>query len=555
MRSRLPLLVLLASALAFLASLFLPWREAHVASGGGTGSLGLLNLFGGGPLDGWVGGVGDVAVLLAVALVFANGAALLRPRAAARLPLGGLGVGLGYFTAAVAVQAHATSAAIFPALIRAHGGQGWTGTNPASVHYHTTWAYGFYLGAAAGAAAVVCAAALRRRELLVRRSMVEVVAAQIGVALLISFLLPWAWFPGVHRVGFPGMGSPAAAIAALGLVLVGSRLLSPGDERRRLPFAVATAILVGGAASSGPLGASHAYGTWIGVGCAVALVAVETVRTREWRLPPLPRGWTALRTAAAILLLAALFLPWQEMRAAPRFHAPGFAGWWAYGGAVAGGLALLLLAAVALPGLEAYALEAAVAIALLVSAQGGFFAGFANSRIFRMGYGLYVGFGATALLLIATLVPFRPGEVNRRRALARALPIGLAVACVGAVVVPWWFVVPQDWLLRATAVRDWLSVPALFLALSVVRSWLIAAKGPAAKGHALTLTPLALLVLPALELVRLRSSGVIWGGVILIVLCLLLAALGWLEESGGGIESLRVPEEIWRVDRLPEPES
>jgi hypothetical protein len=43
--------------------------------------------------------------------------------------------------------------------------------------------------------------------------------------------------------------------------------------------------------------------------------------------------------------------------------------------------------------------------------------------------------------------------------------------------------------------------------------------------------------------------------VILIALCVVLAALGRLEESGGGLESFRVPEEIWRVDRLPEPES
>jgi hypothetical protein len=36
---RLPLFLLLVSALAFLASLFLPWRQTHVA--GGDGSLGL----------------------------------------------------------------------------------------------------------------------------------------------------------------------------------------------------------------------------------------------------------------------------------------------------------------------------------------------------------------------------------------------------------------------------------------------------------------------------------------------------------------------------------
>lgn len=256
----------------------------------------------------------------------------------------------------------------------------------------------------------------------------------------------------------------------------------------------------------------------------------------------LARGWTALRTAAAIALLVALFLPWQEMHASARFHAPGLDGWSAYGGAMAGDVALLLVAAPTLPVLEAYVLEAVLALGFLVSAQRGFFADVVNSRIFRMGYRLYAGFAATGLLLIATLVPLRLGQVDRRRALVRALPVGLSLGCV-------------SWTIRATAVRDWLSVPALFLALCLTRSWILATKRPIIKGHTLTLAPLALLVLPALELVRLRSTGIIWGGVILIALCVVLAALGRLEESGGGLESFRVPEEIWRVDRLPEPES
>lgn len=46
----------------------------------------------------------------------------------------------------------------------------------------------------------------------------------------------------------------------------------------------------------------------------------------------------------------------------------------------------------------------------------------------------------------------------------------------------------------------------------------------------------------------------LWGAIILVELCLLLAVFGWIEEDRG-LEGLRVPEEIWRVDRLPEAES
>jgi hypothetical protein len=42
--------------------------------------------------------------------------------------------------------------------------------------------------------------------------------------------------------------------------------------------------------------------------------------------------------------------------------------------------------------------------------------------------------------------------------------------------------------------------------------------------------------------------------VILVGLCLVLALCGWIEEHNG-LDGVRVPEEIWRIDRLPEPES
>ncbi len=66
------------------------------------------------------------------------------------------------------------------------------------------------------------------------------------------------------------------------------------------------------------------------------------------------------------------------------------------------------------------------------------------------------------------------------------------------------------------------------------------------------LLPLALLVVTVLDVILgHHETGIInWEGWVSIGLCLLLAALGWLERNGG-LENFRVPEEIWRVDRLP----
>ena len=87
-----------------------------------------------------------------------------------------------------------------------------------------------------------------------------------------------------------------------------------------------------------------------------------------------------------------------------------------------------------------------------------------------------------------------------------------------------------------------------------MRLWASRVRGPAGTGHRLTLVPLILLALASLELIRFRdNSDVIWGAIILVGLCLLLIVFGWIEERRGLDDA--VPEEIWRVDRLPEAES
>ncbi|HKN64551.1 MAG TPA: hypothetical protein VJV76_09505 [Gaiellaceae bacterium] len=535
MRERLPLGVLLASALTLLASLFLPWREAHSTGLTITSSQGFGELVKGGSAVGWVAGAGDVAALLVVALALATIAALRRPELAPKLPFGSLGAALAYFAAAVAVEVHALGNLV---------GGGFTG-HP--VTPHTTWAYGFYLGAASGAIAGVSGLALRRSELRRPGAAGDAVAGFLGIALLVSFLLPWIGQGNLFSR--PGIDDPAATLAAAVLIFGAPRVRD--RRRQRLPLVAAIAILTAGAASATPFSTVSRYGTWIGVGCVVLLVAVEAARGWPLRLPVLPRGPAALELGAAALLIVALFLPWQEISLTHRSW--GTNGWYVVAGAAAGGLCLLLLATALVPAVENYALDLAIAVAVFGSLLGTVFR--QNGPILRLGYGADVGLTAAGILLVTALLRFKPGPVERTRALALAMPLAASVLCVAAIVVPMWFVLPQDWTFQATALYyGWFSAAGALLALYLVRLWALRVSGARGAGYQLTLAPIALLALGALDLIRFRSGDVVWGAVILVCLCLLLALLGWIEEHSG-LAGVRVPEEIWRVDRLPEPES
>jgi hypothetical protein len=249
-----------------------------------------------------------------------------------------------------------------------------------------------------------------------------------------------------------------------------------------------------------------------------------------------------------VVLLIALFLPWEQLGGASQGFAASANGWSIFPGGVAGALALpLLLAAVLLPELETHALTIVLTIAFLVSVIGTYLAVGDESRVFGLAWGSYVGFAATAALLLSVLGPLRPVRVEPSRALARAVPLTASIACLVAVVLPLWDVLPRDWV-QADAVSGELSVAALLLVLHLIRAWILSAvRRPT--GHTLTLVPLALVVLPALQLIFLRSEAIRWGGVILISLSVVLALLGWIEERDG-LESAGFPE-LLRLDRLP----
>jgi hypothetical protein len=211
---------------------------------------------------------------------------------------------------------------------------------------------------------------------------------------------------------------------------------------------------------------------------------------------------------------------------------------------------MLLLAVPVLPWVARYALEAVLGIACLVATLG---VAVTEETYARVGYGSYAGFVAAALLLLATLAPLERPSVNRRRALACAVPLLASLACVAAVLVPaWQGVLPALWTNEAAAVRSWFAVATLLLALHLLRVWVGQSGSAAGAGQRLTLVPLLILPLPVLELF-IDTTVVVWGGVILIGLCLLLAILGRIEQRSG-MERLRLPE-ILRVDRLPETES
>ena len=72
------------------------------------------------------------------------------------------------------------------------------------------------------------------------------------------------------------------------------------------------------------------------------------------------------------------------------------------------------------------------------------------------------------ILLVVALASFRPAHRVRSRALARAVPLAASVLCVASIMVPWWFVLPQDWTFRASPLYSWLGVPGLLLALYLV---------------------------------------------------------------------------------------
>lgn len=296
MRRRWPVLLLLASALVLLVSLYLPWQAAQPAQPP-TDPLGILE--GHFDIDGWGGtglGFGSLAAVLALALVVASGVTLAQ---AARVPLARCGLLVGYAAAAVAVDTWYERRYVAPG---------------ADIPLRFHFAYGAYLGLAAGAAAVLGAVGLRSR-LPVR----SLFAGATALALLIALALPWA------RVASLDLSAPGyVATASAGVVVTAI-------------FAPAAALLFCGGmvVELAPM-TDLGYGAWIGLGLAALLFALTVRRPRpvdiaiaggaalfvatlyfHWQAWIV--GWSLLGTAAAGLALASIAFPAAALELAVAF--------------------------------------------------------------------------------------------------------------------------------------------------------------------------------------------------------------------------------------------
>ena len=456
MRGRIPLFALLASSLTFLASLFLPWRETTLPSSGGVQEL--LNQFSGDgrEYDGWVTGVGDVAVLLVVAIVVATIVALRRPQLAARLPIGRLAVALGYFAVALAVTVHMLSELFLHAF---------TG-RPASTH--ASWTYGVYLGLASAGIALVSGLAYRRSDLLRPREAADVggLCSRHRSAHLVSVAVGRATGPDIGT-SIHGIEGPTAAIAALGLIL-GARMAA-----RRTRTTMASAASRSRRRSSPGRRPAH--------------VAVRRC-TQVWDMDRhclcgrarCARGRTGVAAAMPGSASRVDCCPYRSRRPSDRGALPTLAGaprptaqtvrfngWYPVSrrrcrSAVPAGPRD--------PSPSAHS-RATCSTWRARSPSSSRWPGpryRADTLFYRIGYGAIVGFAAAGVLLVTAIVPFRRGSVDGRRALARAAPLAPPCSASPPSWCPWWYVLPQNWTSQASSLYGWLGVPGVLLALYLV---------------------------------------------------------------------------------------
>ena len=527
--------LVLVGALLLLVSLYLPWERA---SSSGRDPTGFLNLLSG---DGWASGVGPAAALSALLLTAVAAVALARPNLSCRLPLGRCALFAGYF--AVAVGAGARSAAQ---------------RNSAALDgAHFDYGYGAYFGIAGGIIALIAAGAMRRRELERYHSASRIVILALVVGLLVAFLLPWVRFVAPTPYAWLGITTPAATVAAVLALCLPVGWSQAHAHTERLVFAAATALFTDAALRSLPFSGSRAYGAWVGLGVAGAILAfglVAGVRAPRPELPP----WHAIATAgAAALLVTGLFLPWQvECYAKGSDFAPNAGicfstnGWTTPLGPAAAVLAIGLVIASLWPQRAAASgVALAAGIGLLIATLGFQLSDmdFDGGRL-EFGYGSTIGFVAAGLLVLLAVVRAWP-PFDSNRILVRLAPIIACVAYLVVLMLPLWNVLPRH---VQSALRigplSWLPVAGALLAVWLTCEWAGRIAGTSEIDERLILIPLAMLGLAALDLIQLRAGGITWGGGAVVGLCLLLAQLGGVEQRGG-LESLRIPE-ILRVDRL-----
>lgn len=546
----------LVGALTLLVSLYLPWQEVSALSGttpafsggpGGVPTAGLQNLFAGSAdlnVEGWSLAVGGPAALSALLLTSLLVAGLARPPLLSRVPIGLCGLLVGYFAVAVAVDAR--SHARYQALVYREVG---------ALRFH--FAYGAYLGIAGGIVSLVAAGGLRRNEFVRYRSVLSLAAVALAAGVLISLLLPWERVAGLQGTTFVGIERPAAVLAAVA-VCAAAVWATTRPSAGRLALSAAAVLLIGAAVSGVTVGVVHAYGAWVGLGIGLAFAAVVIVDGTS-ALPRQRRlGWhTTAALVVVAIFLTALFLPWQKACYPTRSDLGRYSGrclttngWVTLSGSTAAILILLVAVAVRAPRRSRLSLvELALATALFVATLGFELVPTGGVGL-HIGRGAIVGFAAAAALLVITAPLQRPTLEWHRLAVFLA-PIAACFGYLAILVVPWWGVLPpqlQSQSLTRFAPLSWLTVASALLGIHLLGCWMERAGDGSARPHPLVLVPLALLTLAALDLIRLHSDGITWGGGIIVALCILLALLARIE-TRSGLENMHLPE-ILRVDRL-----
>lgn len=529
-----------AGGLMLLVSLYWPWQTVSCDSSDyfqGQPVCGLLHSFSDRPADGVSSEIGRATALFALLVAALAVGVWARPSLARRLPLGTAALLAAYFGPALAVETRSEE-------------------YPAGFTFHL--AYGAYVGLVATILILMASAMARRAELARDLSASRLAMLVLVGGLLGSFLLPW-WevrdrLGGITSIGF---ASPAAVVAAaLALCLPGIWARGPAE---RLVLAAAIALFTGAAASSGQPFVTHAYGVWVALAIAGALVVlVLVVGPRSLRLGE--ASWHALATCAAGgLFLASLFLPWQ------RWCYEANKGFGPLGGhcystnawtsvplvtTAAAVLAIALVVAVLQPrrllfsAVELATVFGFLVITLGVALQEG------GSEGFRVehGYGSTIAFSFAAALVGLALVRLRLRKADWRRLIVRLAPIAACVAYLVIVVEPWWWALPEDSPVNLRfAILSWLTIVGALLGIRLLGIWARETVGAPASAE-LVLLPLALLALSTLDIIAARNEGISWGGGVVVILCLLLAVLGRIEERGD-LDSVRIPE-ILRVDRL-----
>lgn len=511
MKARLPLWVMLGSSLTFLASLYLPWAEAHAPKPAGSGSglaslLDLLTQGAYGPPDGWAP-FGQAAGLLALALAVGAVVCVARPHLTDRLPLAGCAVALAMFALLSVWQIRDELLASF-----------------AHTHVAVDVAYGGYLGLASAAIASCSGVALRRVGL-ARGDATTLAATALSVGLFAALLVPELTYHVLHIgtwTGYMALPFNNLEVFITGLACFGLLCWTrAAQQRARLAVSVAISVLTAGYLS-GFTTYYWPWELWLLLGCSVGLLALALWTSRGVRFSRLSLAGVAT-LVAALLLLVSLFLPWQRV--------DSLNGWLA-GGIFPGGLVLIAL--VTLFGFGRLPVELIVGAAIYVSA-----AGFSITEFGRLAYGAPVGFAGTALLLFPAAGRLRDIPLGLER-LIRLIP---ALACAAFLAVP--IAAPYEFTspLASPWRLGWLGLAAILVALRLLGRWIA---GPRAAAERLLL-PLLLLMLTGLDLIYIRDQWISWEGWSSLALCLVLALLGWIEVRGSGLESF---SDIWRVDRI-----